>query len=112
VLDEPAERSDRVNLDELWQQHSTRFRAGDDQLAVVVRLNPARREELVTTALAVLSEETRADGWLRVEATFQDARHARWAVWQLGTDGEALAPEALRATLRERAAALVETYAT
>jgi hypothetical protein len=47
-----------------------------------------------------------------MEATFQDARHARWAMWQLGTDGEALAPEPLRALLREQAAALVATYAT
>lgn len=112
ALDERAERPDSVDLDELWQQRSTRFRTGGDQLVVVVRLNPARREELVATALAVLSEETDADGWLRIEATFQDARHARWAVWQLGAHGEALAPETLRATLREQAAALVSTYAT
>ena len=110
ALDEPAQRPDRVDLGALWQERSTQFRAGGDQLAVLVRLNPARREELVTTALAVLTEEPEPDGWLRISATFQDARHAQWAVWQLGTDGEALAPESLRAALRERAAVLVSRY--
>lgn len=110
AVDEPAQRADRVDLDELWQQRSTQFRTGGDQLAVLVRLNPARREELVTTALAVLTEKSEADGWLRMEVTFQDARHAHWAVWQLGTDGEALSPASLRAALRERAAVLVSRY--
>ncbi|GAA1882376.1 helix-turn-helix transcriptional regulator [Actinomadura bangladeshensis] len=110
ALPEPAQRPDRVDLDRAWQERGTRFRAGGDQVAVLLRLSPARREELLATALAVLAEEPDADGMLRLEATFQDARHAVWALWQLGTDAEALAPEWLRTSLRDRAAALAARY--
>ncbi|TDD14983.1 WYL domain-containing protein [Actinomadura sp. KC06] len=109
-LDEPAERPDRVDLDQAWQERSTRFRTGGDQVAVEVRVNPARREELVGTALAVLTEETDADGWLRMEVTFQDPRHAEWALWQLAMSAEALAPQWLRIALRDRASAIVARY--
>jgi len=73
-------------------------------------MNPARREELANTALAVVSEVTSADGWLWIEATFQDLRHAVWAVWQLDTDAEALAPKALRTALYERATRITGCY--
>ncbi|QNE22176.1 WYL domain-containing protein [Kribbella qitaiheensis] len=109
-LDEPAQRPDQVDLDRAWQERSTRFRAGDDQVAVLVRLNPARREDLMGTALAVRSEEVDADGWLRMEVTFQDSRHAEWALWQLATSAEALAPQWLRTSLRNRAAEIATRY--
>ncbi|GAB2903782.1 helix-turn-helix transcriptional regulator [Streptomyces mayteni] len=109
-LDEPAHRPDRVDLDRAWRERSTRFRAGGDQVAVLVRLNPTRRAELVATALAVVTEEPDADGWLRLGVTFQDARHAEWALWQLATDAEALDPPWLRSSLRDRAAAIATRY--
>ncbi|MFB4268710.1 helix-turn-helix transcriptional regulator [Nonomuraea sp. GTA35] len=110
-LAEPAQRPDRVDLDRAWQERSTRFRTGGDQVAVRVRLNPARREDLVGTALAVLAEETDPDGWLRLEVTFQDSRHAEWALWQLSTNAEALSPQWLRDSLRNRATAIAARYA-
>src|ERR671918_140567 len=109
-LDEPAQRPDRVDLDRAWQERSTRFRTGGDQVAVLVRVNPTRREDLVGTALAVRAEEADADGWLRLEVTFQDSRHAEWALWQLATNAEALAPQWLRTALRNRAAAIATCY--
>ncbi len=109
-LAEPAQRPDRVDLDRAWQERSTRFRTGGDQVTVLMRMNPARREDLVGTALAVLAEETDADGWLRLEVTFQDPRHAEWALWQLATNAEALAPQWLRDSLRDRAAAIAACY--
>ncbi|MEH0541727.1 WYL domain-containing protein [Streptomyces sp. B21-105] len=109
-LAEPARRPDRIDLDRVWRERSTRFRTGGDQVTVLVRVSPTRREELVGTALAVVAEVTDADGWLRLEATFQDARHADWAVWQLAVDAEVLAPRWLRDSLRERAAAIARRY--
>ncbi|WP_328714676.1 helix-turn-helix transcriptional regulator [Nocardia salmonicida] len=111
-LDEPAQRPDRVDLDQAWQQRSEQFRAGGDLVTVQVRVNPTRREELVGTALAVHSEEADHDGVLRLEVTFQDSRHAEWAMWQLATDAEVLTPPWLRTSLRKRAAALVTCYET
>lgn len=109
-LAEPAQRPDRVDLDRAWQERSTRFRTGGDQVTALVRVDPARREDLVGTALAVRTEEADADGRLRLEVTFQDARHAEWALWQLATDAEALAPQSLRTSLRDRAAAIATRY--
>ncbi|QFY09386.1 WYL domain-containing protein [Nonomuraea phyllanthi] len=110
VLAEPAQRPDRVDLDRAWQERSTRFRTGGDQVTVLVRVNPARREDLVGTALAVLAEEAEPDGRLLMEVTFQDPRHAEWALWQLATNGEALAPQWLRDSLRDRATAIATRY--
>jgi predicted DNA-binding transcriptional regulator YafY len=109
-LAEPAQRADRVDLDRAWQERSTQFRTGGDQVIVLVRVNPLRRKELVGTALAVLAEETDPDGWLRLEVTFQDSRHAEWALWQLATNAEALTPQWLRTSLRDRAAAVATRY--
>lgn len=110
-LAEPAQRPDRVDLDRAWQERSAKFRAGGELVAVLVRVDPARRDELVRTALAVLSDETDPDGWSRLEVTFQDARHARWAMWQLATGAEVLDPPWLRADLHERATTLTARYA-
>ncbi|WP_066370553.1 helix-turn-helix transcriptional regulator [Herbidospora mongoliensis] len=110
-LAEPAQRPDRVDLDRAWQERSTRFRAGGDQVTVLVRVNPLRREDLVGTALAVLAEETDPDGWLRLEVTFQDPRHAEWALWQLSVNAEALTPQWLRDSLHKRATTVATRYA-
>ncbi|MEU4834900.1 WYL domain-containing protein [Streptosporangium sp. NPDC023615] len=112
-LAEPAQRPERVDLDRAWRERGTRFRTGGDaQVTVLVRVDPARREELVGTALAVLSEETDPDGRLRLEVTFQDPRHAEWALWRFATDAEALAPRWLRDCLRDRAVAIATRYGT
>lgn len=109
-LPEPAERPEQVDLERAWQERSTRFRTGGDQVSVLVRVDPTRREELIGTALSVGAEAADSDGWLRLEVAFQDARHAEWALWQLGLGVEALAPQWLRNALRDRAAALALRY--
>ncbi|MFB8217333.1 WYL domain-containing protein [Streptomyces anulatus] len=110
-LPEPAERPNRVDLDRIWRDRSARFLSGGDHVTALVRVDPARREELLGTVLAVRAEDPDTDGWPRLEVTFQDARHAEWALWRLGTDAEALAPRSLRSALRERAATLAARYA-
>lgn len=110
ALPDPAERPDGVDLEHLWRERSAQFRASGDQVTARVVVRADRREELVSTALAVLAEEAADDGRILVEATFQDLRHAVWAVWQHGTDAEALAPPELRDALRERAVALASRY--
>ncbi len=110
ALDEPARRPDRVDLNQAWQERGTRFRAGGDQVTVLARVDPARREDLVGTALAVRAEESDPDGWLRLEVTFQDRRHAEWALWQVAPNAEALAPRWLRTALRDRATAVTTSH--
>jgi predicted DNA-binding transcriptional regulator YafY len=110
ALPEPAQRPDKVDLDRIWQERSAGFLA-DGHLSVQVRVDSAHREALLDTAVAVRAEEPEADGRLRLEVTYQDAEHAEWALWQLGTHAEALAPQSLREALRARAAALAARYA-
>jgi len=50
------------------------------------------------------------DGWLRLNVILQDSRHAEWALWQHATDAEVLAPQWLRTSLRNRAAAIAARY--
>jgi predicted DNA-binding transcriptional regulator YafY len=109
-LAEPAQRPDRIDLARAWLERSTRFRTGGDQVAVLVLVDPARRADLVGTALAVLAEETDPGGRLRLEVTFQDRRHAEWALWQLATTAEVLAPQWLRNSLHDRAVAIATCY--
>ncbi|TYK51362.1 helix-turn-helix transcriptional regulator [Actinomadura decatromicini] len=109
-LDEPAQRPDQVDLDRAWQERSTRFRTGGDQITVLLRVNPARRQDLLDTALSVHAEEPDPDGWLRLQVSFQDARHAEWALWHLATNAEALTPDWLRTTLHTRAKTLTTHY--
>ncbi|MET9572246.1 WYL domain-containing protein [Streptomyces virginiae] len=111
-LAEPARRPERVDLDLAWQERSRRFRAGADQVAVLVRVDAARREELVGSAVAVLAGEADADadGRLRLELGFQDRRHAEWALWQLAPSAEVLAPQWLRDILHARATAIAARY--
>ncbi|WP_330262340.1 helix-turn-helix transcriptional regulator [Streptomyces griseorubiginosus] len=109
-LPEPAQRPDAVDLDRVWRERCARF-LSDGHIVVLVRVNPARREELLSTVVALRAAEPDSDGWLRLTVTFQDLRHAEWALWQLGTDAEALAPAALRTALRDRAAAIARRYA-
>ncbi|MGQ4387625.1 helix-turn-helix transcriptional regulator [Streptomyces sp. SAS_270] len=108
-LPEPAQRPNRVDLDLLWRERCAQF-LSSDHISVLIRVNPERREDLLSTAVAVRAAAPDADGRLRLEVTFQDLRHAEWALWQLGTDAEALAPGSLRTSLRNRAVAIATLY--
>lgn len=108
-LPELAERPAQVDLDRIWTERSAQF-LSENHIPVLVRVDPVRREELLNTARAVRAEEPEADGWVRLDVTFEDLRHAVWAIWQLDTSAEVLAPESLRAALRDRAGALAATY--
>lgn len=110
--DTAAERPERVDLEQTWRDRGTRFRTGGgQQIAVRVRVDPARRDELAATALAVRAEEPGLDGRPLLELAFQDREHAEWALWRYSVEAEALSPRWLRTALRDRAAAIAARYA-
>ncbi|MCK8475858.1 helix-turn-helix transcriptional regulator [Microbacterium aurugineum] len=109
VLPDPAQRSARVDLGRMWAERTAQFLA-DGHLEVSVRVKRSRRDELLSTARAVRSEDSDVNGWARLELTYDDLRHATWALWQLGADAEVMSPEVVRQALRERASALVVRY--
>ncbi|MEJ7648843.1 MAG: WYL domain-containing protein [Nakamurella sp.] len=102
-LSEPAERPDRVDLDRLWRDRCAQYLSDVDQVTVVVTAIPARQHDVARAALAVRVGEPTTDGTVRLQVTFQDIEHAQWALWQVVDDVEVLAPESLRAQLRDRA---------
>ncbi|MGC0141975.1 helix-turn-helix transcriptional regulator [Pseudactinotalea sp. Z1732] len=109
-LPELAQRPAQVDLDRIWAERSAQF-LSEDHIPVLVRVEPARREELLNTARAVRAEEPEADGWVRLHVTFEDLRHAVWAIWQLDTAADVLSPPSLREALQRRAAELAARYA-
>jgi predicted DNA-binding transcriptional regulator YafY len=111
VLPEPAQRPAEVDLARIWRQRCARFLA-EGHLTALVRVHPSRREDLLSAAVAVRAERPEPDGRLRLEVTYQDVRHAEWALWQLGPDAEALSPPSLRTALHHRATAIAARYAS
>ncbi|MEC4615318.1 helix-turn-helix transcriptional regulator [Tsukamurella tyrosinosolvens] len=109
VLADAAERPAQVDLDRIWADRSAQFLA-ENHIPVLVRVEAARRDELLNHARAVRAEVVEPDGRVRLDVSFEDLRHAVWALWQLDTAAEALAPEELRAALRARAEVLADRY--
>jgi predicted DNA-binding transcriptional regulator YafY len=108
-LAEPAQRPDRVDLDRAWQERSTRFRTGGEQVTVLVRVNPARGGPVGHRACRPRRRSRRrrlaaAGGHLPRPAARRmgavAARHERGSP----------SPQWLRTSLRNRAAAIVTRY--
>lgn len=108
-LPELAERPSQVDLERIWRERGERFLA-NGHITVLVRVGPTRRDELLNAAVAVRTVDPDTDGWLRIEVTYQDLRHAEWALWQFDTDAEVISPESLRAALRDRATTIAARY--
>lgn len=109
VLDERADRPAQVDLDRLWADRSARF-LEHALLTAQVRVAPSRREELLNTARSARTLQIEPEGWAVLEVSFDDLRHAIWAIWQLDTDAEVLVPDDLRRELGRRAESLVTRY--
>jgi predicted DNA-binding transcriptional regulator YafY len=93
----------------VWRERCAQF-LSNGHISVRLRVNPSRRLDVLKTAVAVRAAEQDDDGWLRLEAMFQDLWHAEWALWQLGVQAEVLAPQELRAVLHDRAEAIAARY--
>lgn len=109
ALADRAQRPAQVDLDRIWAERSAQF-LSEDHIPVVVRVRSTRRDELLNAARSVRAEEPQPDGWVRLDVTFEDLRHAVWAVWQLDTDAEVLAPDSAREAMYQRAEALMARY--
>ncbi|AXX30860.1 WYL domain-containing protein [Actinosynnema pretiosum subsp. pretiosum] len=112
ALPEPAVRAAEVDLERVWRERCARLIPESAQVTVVARVDPARREEVAGTAVAVRSTGPETTGWPGLEVLYQDRRHAEWALWQLAEAVEVLSPPWLREHLRARATTLVDRYAT
>ncbi|KNX38408.1 helix-turn-helix transcriptional regulator [Luteipulveratus halotolerans] len=108
ALDEVADRPESVDLERIWRERCAQF-LSEDHLTVHVRVADRRRDQLISTAVAVRAEQP-GHGWSQLEVTYQDAWHAEWALWQLGPQAQVLTPASLRTALRDRARAMADGY--
>ncbi|MFX0539718.1 helix-turn-helix transcriptional regulator [Ornithinimicrobium sp. Y1847] len=109
VLAERARRPESVDLAEVWAQRCASF-LSSDHLHTIVRVRDSRRQEVLDAARGVSGATPGPQGWVDLEITFDDVRHAVWAVWQLGADAEVLSPDEVRIQIHDRATRLVERY--
>ncbi|WP_392423633.1 helix-turn-helix transcriptional regulator [Barrientosiimonas humi] len=110
-LEDPSDRPDRVDLDLLWRERCAAYLQRGEQVTARVLVDDARRDELVTTALAVRVEDFALEGRLRLEVTWQDSEHAEFALWRLASAATVLEPRWLRDALRNRATQVADHYA-
>lgn len=104
VLDEPAQRPPGFDLPAWWRASSARFEAGLRQLPVRLRASPLGLTRLRNARLPFsLAGPPDAQGWQPLALQMESEDMAARQLLQLGAEAEVLAPESLRATLRDLA---------
>ncbi|WP_120006139.1 helix-turn-helix transcriptional regulator [Nesterenkonia muleiensis] len=104
ALPQASERTETVDLEDLWQERIRQFRRDSEiNVRVIARVHPDHQSDLTETALEIHSEEPEPDGWRRVDLTFHDHSHAEWALWKLGNLAEVVTPNDLKNSLYNRA---------
>jgi proteasome accessory factor C len=107
VLDVPAtvpEDAQPVDVDQGL------FRPSADDVHVTIEVSAAGR--WVAEYYPCESVDELGDGWLRIRLRTPDTRWVRRLALRLGEDGRIIAPEDLRARVRDDAAAALAAYAS
>jgi len=110
ILDEPARRSDDVDLEEIWQRRRDEFRAGFTVIGVTVRCSEQTAKVLRGIADEQGTPVTVEDGRIELTLGFVGERHAVSALWTFAADVEVCAPESVRAAVVGRVRALATMY--
>lgn len=117
LLDEPADRADSVDLEQVWERRRDAFRSGFTPLDVTVACSPESVEALTRGPVSVLSADTDSDatttaGRVRVRLRFGDGARAARILWWLSFDIElsVIEPIAIRRELAERAQRLAAVH--
>lgn len=114
LLDEPCARPEGFDLAAFWRRSSEEYLANLPQYPATLRVSPAIRDRVLNTCRCQRVEPLEppdADGWTRVEVTFESEEEAcRYAVgW--GAQLEVVAPSSLRQQVIERAREVAALYA-
>ncbi|MGW6036696.1 helix-turn-helix transcriptional regulator [Gordonia terrae] len=104
VLDEPAHRSDDVDLAAIWERDREAFRRSFEPVEVVLDCSTEDAERIGSIAAATHLEDT-ANGRCRLELRFADRRHAVRALWAAMFDYDLVVrePDWLRDAITTRA---------
>lgn len=101
ILDEPAQRGDDVDLDEIWTQSRRSFRERFEYVQVVVDADPAVRSALGYVAKVIHAVEA-GDGDVRVTLTFSDRKHAANVLWRFADSLTVVEPPDIRDEIARR----------
>ncbi len=111
------ERAAGFELASFWAAHVTGFLARLYQGEATIRLSPAGRERLaevassaVVEAAAQTATDPDASGWVTAVIPIESLEHAHGELLRLGANVEILAPDDLRARLRQTARGLAGIY--
>lgn len=114
VTDQPADRPAGLDLEALWEELRGRVEERGPGVLVRARVRVERVELLLRVAASQLAApptrgDTR-DGWTDLELRYPAEGAARASLLAFGADVEVRSPAALRAAMRESAAAVVALY--
>nr|WP_272918272.1 WYL domain-containing protein [Gordonia sp. SID5947] len=114
VLDERADRSEDVDLDDIWQRRRSEFRASFDAVDVVIDCAADDVENLGRHTSVLSVDVLDSEGGTRLSLRFEDRRHAVRALWAAcyDSDCEVVDPAWVRDALAARATAVAGRHAT
>lgn len=105
ILDEPAHRSDEVDLAAIWERHREAFRRFFEPVEVVLDCSAEDAERIGSIATAATHVDESMPGRCLLELRFADRRHAVRALWATMFDHDFVVrePDWLRDAITTRA---------
>lgn len=107
LLDEASARPAGFDLAAYWSESAQRFREGFSTYDAVLRLEPGAADSLRHWQAVEDLEGPDGEGWVTLRVRFDSADEACFVVLGLGSRGEVLEPDELRARVAAEAAAVV-----
>ncbi len=115
-LDEQCQRPEGFDLEHYWATWSRSFQSSRPTYPVKVRISPIFVPLLPQIMGETIHNRIEAagppdvEGWLTIPLTFETLEHARGYILGFGTMVEVLEPLALRTSIKQFAAGIVEFY--
>lgn len=106
LLDLPIERPRDFDLAAYWKSSTDRLRDSRSRFTVTLRLEPRAADEL-SMWIKATRIATREDGWVTLQADFDDEERACFYAQGLGARVEVLEPQSLRERVMASAAAVI-----
>jgi predicted DNA-binding transcriptional regulator YafY len=107
ILDVPVQRPPDFDLAAYWKSSTEKFRESRRRYKITIRLEPQAAEDFVIWHRAKRVDAPDTDGWVTLDAEFDDEEHACFMVQGLGPRAEVIEPQALRERVLAGAAALL-----
>jgi len=107
ILDLPAQRPHGFDLAAYWKSSTEKFRESRRRYKIIIRLEPRAAEDFVIWRRAKRVDVPDADGWVTLNAEFDDEEHACFMVQGLGPRAEVIEPQSLRERVLAAAEALL-----